>query len=216
MAKLLFYDLETSGLSSYKHGIIELGYRYEVNGILEAEDVIKMNPRSANIECDSKTLEFLGYTIEDLDNLDHYHIGYERFEGFLNNVVDRFDSSDKIVLVGYNNRKFDDNFLRSFFYKNNNKFFGSYFYSASIDVISMAAEACVNLDKFPPSFKLSEVAKFFDIPVKEESLHEAGYDIELTVALYNKFTNRNLDVLIEQVEQEDLDKDELNSDNLPW
>jgi len=53
--------------------------------------------------------------------------------------VDKFDKKDKLHLAGYNIGGFDIPFLRTFFLQNNDKYFGSWFWSDSLDVMVLAS-----------------------------------------------------------------------------
>lgn len=95
--------------------------------------------------------------------------------------VDKFKRNDKFYLAGYNNAPFDNQFLRAWFVQNNDKFFGSWFWSNSIDVMVMATQYLIDKRPEMENFKLSTVAKYCGIDVEADSLHDALYDITLTM-----------------------------------
>jgi DNA polymerase III epsilon subunit-like protein len=100
--------------------------------------------------------------------------------------VSKYDKKDKFSFIGYNCNKFDMPFLRKFFEKNNHKYFGSYFWFPSVDVMLMASEKLEEKRSEIESFKLSSIAKYLGIEVKEDELHDAMYDIYLTRNIYYK------------------------------
>jgi DNA polymerase-3 subunit epsilon len=110
---------------------------------------------------------------------------YNTFLEFLNTCVNRFDKHDKMYFIAYN-AKFDSDFIRELFEKNNNKWYGSYFYSPCIDVMQFAAFTLLLSNKRPENFKLSTVGRYFGIKVDENKLHDALYDIEITKELFNR------------------------------
>lgn len=99
--------------------------------------------------------------------------------------VDKYKKTDKFFLVGYNNASFDNQFLRGFFLQNNDQYFGSWFWSNSIDVMVLASNKLVERRAEMENFKLSTVAKFLGIQVSEDNLHDAFYDIYLTKAIFD-------------------------------
>ena len=79
----------------------------------------------------------------------------------------------------------DKQFLRGFFLQNNDQYFGSWFWSNSIDVMVLASNKLVERRAEMENFKLSTVAKFLGVNVDDAALHNALYDINLTKAIYN-------------------------------
>ncbi len=110
---------------------------------------------------------------------------YKRFVADLEKYVDRYNKEDKIQFIAYN-AQFDSEFVRNMFLQNKNDFYGSYFWSPPICVMLLAAFKYMRKGKRPENFKLGTVCKDFKIKVKDESLHDAAYDILLTKQLYNK------------------------------
>ena len=103
----------------------------------------------------------------------------------LGKYVDKFNRKDKFFLVGYNNAAFDNNFLRGFFLQNGDEYFGSWFWSNSVDVMVLASNYLLDRRAEMENFKLSTVAKFLNISVEDDALHDAQYDIELTKLIYD-------------------------------
>ena len=103
----------------------------------------------------------------------------------LGKYVDKFNRKDKFFLVGYNNAAFDNNFLRGFFLQNGDEYFGSWFWSNSVDVMVLASNYLLDRRAEMENFKLSTVAKFLNIAVEDDALHDAQYDIELTKLIYD-------------------------------
>jgi DNA polymerase III subunit epsilon len=183
MLKKLYYDLETTGLFAFgknAHGIHEIAFIYEENEEIIEQRSIKLNPLTANMAIDDKALEVGGITLQTLDSYQHYHNGYKEFIDFIESKVDRFDKKDKIHLVGYNNIKFDDPFLEQFFKKHDNKFFGSYFWRPTQDVMVNAGRHFEHIRSTFTSFKLKSVAEHVGLAINESLLHIGTYDVHLT------------------------------------
>ena len=106
----------------------------------------------------------------------------------LGKYVDKYDRTDKFFLAGYNNASFDDNFFRAWFRQNGDEYFGSWFWGNSLDVMVLASQYFAEERHTMKDFKLSTVARQCGVEVCEESLHDALYDIRLTMEVYKKVT----------------------------
>jgi len=109
------------------------------------------------------------------------------FRAFLGTYVDQYDRTDKFHFWGYR-CDFDERFLRRFFEKMGNRWFGSFFHYPPVDVAVLAAHSLARQRHLLPDFKQKTVAAFLGIPVDESKLHEALYDLELTRAIYRRLT----------------------------
>ena len=188
--KFLFYDLETTGFGFDKCAIIQLG------GIMvDVDEKFNMKPLDGiNLKMcpaygkmiDKRSLEINGYTIEELSTYQTQEEGFNKFLKFLDKYVNRFNKVEKIKLVGFNSLHFDQDFLRQWFIENGNKFFGAYFWSDSIDVISEASRYLTNYRPAMLNFKLASVAKAMDIETSENELHDGLYDVKITYKIFNK------------------------------
>ena len=103
----------------------------------------------------------------------------------LSKYVDKFNKKDKFHLVGFNNASFDNAFFRAFFVQNKDVYFGSWFWSDSIDVMVLASYKLRDVRTELEDFKQKTVAKYLGIQVEEEKLHDAEYDIDICLAIFN-------------------------------
>ncbi len=114
---------------------------------------------------------------------------YHQFvDGILAKYVDRYNKTDKFFLVGYNNASFDNQFLRGFFLQNGDKYFGSWFWANCMDVMVLATPYLAAKRAEMKDFKQGTVAKALGIPVEDEKLHDALYDIEICKAIFDIVT----------------------------
>lgn len=190
--KRLYYDLETTGLNPAKHGIHQIAGIIEINGATIEKFNIKLQP---NPKCtiEQTALDIAGVTREQINNYQPFPAGYTEFVNTISKHVDQYNKKDKFHLVGYNNRGFDDNFLRELFKQNGNEYFGSYFWNDGIDVLVMASYALESRRAELENFQLKTVAKFVGIEVDEKKLHDAFYDIELTKQILDIITKSDKD-----------------------
>lgn len=179
----IFYDVETTGVNYRQHGIHQLSGLVEINGQVKERFnwYVKPNPKA---KIDPEALAISGITEDDFDMYPEMADVFKEFKKLLDRYINRFDKTEKAWLVGYNNRGFDDDFLRAWFDQNGDNFFGSYFWSDSLDVMVLASQHLIPFRKIMPSFKLKRVAMQLGIPVDESKLHDSSYDIDLTRSIY--------------------------------
>lgn len=189
MTKYFFYDLETTGLSAYKSGIHELSFILAVRSgnsfRIVLQQTLHMKPFEG-AEISPEALAVGGVTKEQLNSYQSESDAYRELMKTLNSHVNKFNKKDKMFLCGYNNTSFDDQFFRQFFKRNNDNFFGSYFWGESLDCRTLAAEKLLVERNQMIDFKLATVAKEFGITVQEEHLHTASYDVLLTMKIYEE------------------------------
>ena len=182
--KTIFFDVETSGTDDKKNGILQLAGTIEIAERKIYGFDFKMKVFSDQIIEDG-ALEANGFIRSQIESFADPYECYRQFVRILNKHVDRFDRSDKFTLVGYNSR-FDDGFLREWFKKCHDKYYGSYFFWPAIDVSNMVAVKYRKVRSQFPDFKLMTVAKILKIDVDESKAHDAVYDTAVTKAVYEK------------------------------
>jgi DNA polymerase-3 subunit epsilon len=191
MSKLFFYDLETTGTNPGRHGIHQISGEIVIDGkSVETFDFkVQPNPKA---QIEDAALEVGDVTREQIMAYPPMGQVYTQLVAMLSKYVDKFDKTDKFHLVGYNNRGFDDNFLRGFFLQNGDKYFGSLFWADSIDVLVLASTFLADRRAQLPNFKLATVADFLGIDTTAGKLHDASFDIYVTKAVFDfimsKFT----------------------------
>lgn len=181
--KLFFFDVETTGLLPQKHGIHQISGCIMIDGQEKEEFNFKVRP-NPQAQIDDEALRIGGVTIEQIATYPPMKEVYLQLVTMLAKYVDKFNKTDKFFLVGYNNRGFDDQFLRGFFKQNLDEYFGSWFWADSHDVLVLASAHLMKRRAEMENFKLATVAKFMGIEVDESKLHDASYDIALTKELY--------------------------------
>lgn len=181
--KEFFFDVETTGLDSKANAIHQLAGAIVIDGEIKEMFDFKIKPFPKAI-IEKSALDVGGVTMEDIEAYPQHSEVYQNITNMLSKYVDKFNKNDKFFLVGYNNAAFDNQFLRSFWDLNNDKYFGSWFWSNSFDVMVMASHKLKHIRHQMPNFKLKTVAEAMGINIDEEKLHNANYDIELTRQIY--------------------------------
>lgn len=183
MTKILFFDVETTGLDSKIHGIHQLSGMLDVNGhVVESFD-FKIKP-AEHLVIEEAALKISGVTREQIMSYPSEAQVYKQFIAMLGKHIDKFNKLDKAFLAGFNNAAFDNDFLRAFFIRNNDYYFGSWFWSGSLDVMVLANEHLKEERPNMVDFKLRTVAQYLLGSIDESKLHDANYDIHLTREIY--------------------------------
>lgn len=166
MSKLLFFDLETTGVKFWRNGIHQIGGIVDIDGQEVERFDIRLAPNpAATIE--QEALDVAGVTLEQVKS-------YQPME----------------ELVGYNNAGFDNSFLRALFQQCGDKYFGSWFYPNCMDVYVMVTPFLMGVRNDMENFKLMTVARTMGIEIDENKLHDATYDIELTRDIFYRIIGK--------------------------
>ena len=179
--KLAYIDIETGGLSPEYSPILQLA------GMIEVGDKVEMfnyfiKPFEDQ-KVDQKALDVNKLNPSD-EKFEYPQIVYGKFIKLLDSYVSKYNKSDKLFFVGYNSNSFDMPFIRKFFERNWNKYFGSYFWYPSIDVMILAMAKLANKRHTLPDFKLGTIAKEFGLNTDKEQYHSGEYDIMITREIY--------------------------------
>jgi DNA polymerase-3 subunit epsilon len=181
--KLCFIDVETTGLDHTKNALLQCAGIIRIDGRIKDRFDFKMQPHEdAIIDVNEE--------MASRHRLKH-ETAFNRFIKKLEKYVNPYKKSDKFYFLGYNS-KFDENFMRAWFLRNKNKWYGSYFWNPSVDVMQLAMRGMMRKGERPElaNMKLGTVAKYYGLKVKESDLHDAAYDIKLTKDLYNKIVKK--------------------------
>lgn len=176
--KLMFLDVETTSLDPTKGAIWQLtAWITKKKKILSKLSIYMKVPKDAKVDI----------PIPDVKRAVSQEEGFKLFKAFLDAHIDPYNPDDKLTMVAYN-EKFDTEYLRNWFVRMGDKYYGSYMYSPSLCMMQAAAAEAVkkgNRDVMK-SFKLKDVAKHHGIKVNEARLHDSDYDVELTYKLFCK------------------------------
>ena len=184
MAKLFFFDVETTGLSTYKCAMHQIAGAIVINGVIKETFDIKLAPFEGAV-IEDKALEVSHVTESQIKAYPPPINAYRQILKMLGKYVDKYDKKDKFFLVGYNNKGFDNDFMRNFFKQQGDNYFGSWFWAGAIDVMVLAADYLQEEIPNMVDFKLRTVAEYLGIKLDPAKLHDALYDIEITKMVYD-------------------------------
>lgn len=188
--KLLFFDVETTGIDSKVYGV------HQLSGDIVIDDEVKES-FSFNIrpfkgcEIDPEAMAISNTTAMDLMKYQPEDTAFYCFKHKIQSYLDWDNKNDRFFLVGWRNPGFDDRFLEALFERHGAADdFKSLFWNHSIDVKVMATAYLKEQRHEMDSFSLAPVARHLGIEVIEAKLHDAGYDTYLTRMVYYKLTGR--------------------------
>jgi DNA polymerase-3 subunit epsilon len=187
LEKFIFIDTETTSADASKCGM------WQVGGIIEC------GKRSEEflLECDifegdevtEDGLAVTGMSLDKLQALPDPGETFDKFIAILDKYVDRYDKKDKFFIVGYG-AEFDQHVLRSWFEKNDDAFFGAWFWHPPLCMMHATAMRCITERKVITNFKLQTIAEYFGIKVKEgNNYHNALFDASVARAIFKHLTS---------------------------
>lgn len=173
--KVFWFDVETTGLNPELQDIIQLAFMVEIDGdIIESKNMLMQPFNYETVQ--QEALDIHGKTIEKIKTYPNPRKTYTELIAILEEHVDRYDRADKFHPAGFNAR-FDIDFLRQFFIKNGDVYYGSWFNYKVIDPLPLLhildGMGTVALE----NYKLETVCKHYDIPL---DAHDALSDINAT------------------------------------
>ena len=184
MKKVLWLDVETTGLDCRKHGLREVGFIIEIDGVEVDKGVFKINPftyTTKDVVIDDYALEISKVSIEDLESYDSSSYCFKELMKKLVKYVNVNDKNDCFVIAGYNTA-FDIGFIKEWFKEMGlQDSYKDLFHYKSLDVFSIVfALRHIGLNS-AENDKLETMCNYFGIEIEA---HNALSDIEATKKLY--------------------------------
>jgi DNA polymerase-3 subunit epsilon len=196
MKKILWLDVETTGLDPNRNGLIQLAMLMDIDGEMVDEVQLDFQP----FQKDEITINELGFqkewrefdlgdnTVLPATNITAQTLwGYlipttMKINHFLQKHISKFDKNDKAYIGGYN-VPFDIAFLSKFYEKCGDKYLGSYINWKQVDVRSMVYMLDFHDHIRLDNYKLATVAEHFGI---ELDAHNPMSDIKVTRELFGR------------------------------
>lgn len=182
--KILFLDLETTGLDKAAHGV------HEIAGIIQMPDGAEVHFQEhvrphPFAQFDETALKVSGVKQSDLMKYKQMDIVFRDLVRVLSICCDSTNPQDKMVICGYGSGECDQPFFRQWFKRNGREdLFKAFFHSMSEDISTLAIRYMRKHGISPKDLKLSSVAKALGIEVQTDKLHGAMYDVELAREVY--------------------------------
>jgi DNA polymerase-3 subunit epsilon len=184
--KLCFLDIETTGARPVElFAIIQIAGvicgRDEKGALTEIDSFDFTCAPYPKDQVDLEALEVNGRTFEQILAYDAPKSVHAKLTAVLGKHVDKFDPKDKLFLVAYN-ASFDTDHLRAWFTKARDSYFGSWFWTPSIDVMTLSAHHLMRERRRLDNFKLGTVCSYLGIELA--NAHNALADVRATKAVY--------------------------------
>lgn len=189
----IFYDVETTGENPNKHSLHQVAGIVEIDEQVQERFNIYSRPHPRAI-LDPEALRVCNVTPERLQGYPDMKDAKNQFCRVLANYINKYDKNSKAYLVGFNNRGFDDKFLRMWFTLCDDPYFGSWFWADTRDTLVLASEYLESRRTSMPNFQLHTVAETLGLEIDQTKLHDALYDVELTREVYRIVTNREIEI----------------------
>ena len=196
LIKKVFIDVETTGTNHRQNGIIQIAGSvcfFTDSGVEEKENFNFNVAPFPSDRVEDQALEVNKVSKEQIAKYPMPNKVYRDFSNLIGKYCEKFNRQDKMFFVGYNAR-FDYDFMRSWFEKNGDNYFGSFFFFPPIDVMNLAIVDSIKQRHLLPNFKLGTVAEHYGIKA-EGMLHDADVDIELTKRLYIELSGKDKDAI---------------------
>lgn len=184
--KILWVDVETTGLDSVKNGVIQLSCIVDIDGEVKETLDLHLKPFATD-EISQDALAVTGITMKDIDEFMSPYDAFDKFKSTLSKYVDPYKrnkmKNDKFYWGGHNTQ-FDMNFVQEFFKKCGDKFFGSWFNYRQIDTLRVADFLVFSGKNFGESHRLGELCKIGNIKL---NAHDSMSDITATREIAYRF-----------------------------
>src|SRR5680860_840233 len=115
--KKIFLDVETTGVDVRKHSIHQISALVEIDDEVVEEVNLFSRPHPKALY-EPAALRICGKTEAELKAYPPMGQAHREFTAVLAKYVDKFVSNDKFHVAGFNNRAFDDPFMRVWFEQN--------------------------------------------------------------------------------------------------
>ena len=181
--KQVFIDVETTGVNHWENVVHQIAGVIEIDGHVADEFDLKVRPHESAI-ITQEALDVCGKTEAELMAYPHRSEAYGRLIELFGKYISKFNKTDKFFFCAYN-AHFDNQFVRSFFAQNDDKYFGSWFWSGSIDVMVLALQYLKPVRNTMPNFQLMTVAEKLGIDIEADKAHDGLYDVLITKKIYD-------------------------------
>jgi DNA polymerase-3 subunit epsilon len=187
--KRVFIDTETTGLDGETNGIHQISGMIEINGKVVDDFNYFVRP----FEEDFITSDALKTSHVTRDMILSYPEPKEIHADLVKKLgkhCNKYKKWDKYFLMAYNG-PFDHQHLRAWFKKNEDNYFGSWFFVPDFCVMRYALAMLQNERAKLENFKLSTVAEYLGIAEKDDPrYHDAKFDVEVTRKMYHLIEER--------------------------
>jgi DNA polymerase-3 subunit epsilon len=187
--KMIYIDAETGGPDPNNCALLQLSAAIEIDWEIKEKLDYYIVPYPDDPPITQEATDKHGITAEIIkQNANNRFVSpdfaYANFKEVLGRYVDPFNKEDKFFMVGYNVLTFDDVVLRRLFSRNNDVYYGSWFWYPPIDMMAICADALLSKRQTMPNFQLDTVATMMGVKIDPQLLHNAMYDVQITREIF--------------------------------
>lgn len=186
--KILWLDVETTGLSPKRNGIVSIAAFMMVDGVIDPEKgrfVAEMNPADREIE--DSALAVNGYTREQIDSFPDWKFVSKKFAEWIASFATQFPL-DKVTCAGYR-VGYDVGMIKEWF-ETSGFYNFDYFITPQLLDVHELVKNNLRLARVLPNKKLVTVAKALGIDLGEKA-HTAEADILATIEVWKKLVEHD-------------------------
>ena len=184
--KLIYIDVETTGLDRKEDDIIQLAGIIVANGVTE-EFNYRIRPREG-VKLSEGAYMAHKKTDKEIQTYPTSSRVFPTFMSMLKKYINPYNKEDKFFFVAYNS-DFDMDFLRNWFDLNSENYFNSWFHFPSLDVMQTAALHLIGRRPYMKNFKLITVyEELMGHPM--ENAHDALADVKATKEMLDKILEK--------------------------
>lgn len=184
--KVLWLDTETTGTDPSAHEIHQLACLMEIDKKIVGAFEDRIRPTNMDAVSD-EALEVSGTTREQLAGFAPAVVVYRKFSAWLGDYIDKYNRSDKAYPGGYN-VGFDTDFVRRFFERNGDMYWGSWCNHRNLDALPLARMLDFYGMLKTENLKLATVCDAYGIEL--EHAHDALNDVRAARNLWYTMTRR--------------------------
>jgi DNA polymerase-3 subunit epsilon len=177
----MYADSETTGTDPKRHGLHQFSAKLEIDGTLVDEIDLRIKPFPDDV-IEDKALEVGNVTREQLFSPMRMEPqqAHTKIVTMLGRHIDKFDRSNKAHFLAYK-AAFDADFLREFFIKCGDTYFGSWFWTPPLCIMTLGGYLLQRERANLENFKLKTVWEYLNGgpgDYTEEQWHDSLFDID--------------------------------------
>ncbi|MDX1699386.1 MAG: 3'-5' exonuclease [Melioribacteraceae bacterium] len=187
--KIIYLDTETGGPDPHDCALLQLSAAIEIDWEIKEKLDYYIIPYGDDPPITQEAIDKHGITPEIIQqNPDNRFLNpnfvFANLKHKLETYVNPYDKTDKFFAVGYNILTFDDIVLRKFWKRNNDEYYGSWFWWPPIDMMAIGADILMNRRLQIANYQLDTIAKELGVKVDTNQLHNAMYDVQVVREMF--------------------------------
>lgn len=192
--KKIFIDIETTGLSSYGHSIVQLNALVNIEGSADSILTLSIKPHpSAWIS--PEALKIINKTKEQLrENEYTQDEAFGVWRKFLRQYVNPYKKADKFHFIAYNTI-FTWPFIRQWFRKQRDNYFHAWFWWPPSDIAILYADMLKTCRPHLSNMKLNTLMEFIGLSATDEELSDPHTRLRFLKHLYDLYQLRYTNLL---------------------